>query len=98
MDHAASVLNELAASIETRQLLLLVSSFELPVVQRLGYVLDFLSHDEIAMPLQRAIENRKVRWVELDPEDQLSMFDDTEPQRDRRWHMIVRRSLEIDEQ
>lgn len=98
LDHAASVLNELAESIDIQQLLSLVPAFEIPVVQRLGYVLDFLTHDQLATPMQRAVKNRTVRWVELDPNEQLNMVDEVEPARDRRWHMIVRRSLEIDEQ
>ena len=91
VDHAASVLNELAAYIDPIQFDALVPSFERSVVQRLGYILEHLGHDEIASGLERHIRNSNVPWVELDPGEAKAFTSYDE-------HIIVRRPIEVDEQ
>jgi predicted transcriptional regulator of viral defense system len=98
LDHAASVLNELASRIDPEQLTVLAPAFERSVVQRLGYVLDRIGSDELATSLHRHVEKGNVPWVELDPGEATSAIEEGEPLRDRRWRVIVRRLIEIDEQ
>ncbi|WP_306259915.1 type IV toxin-antitoxin system AbiEi family antitoxin [Pararhizobium sp. IMCC21322] len=98
LDHTASVLNELASRIDPEQLLSLAPTFERSVVQRLGYVLDHLGSDELAAALHGHLYKGTIPWVELDPGEADTVIEESEPQRDRRWHVIVRRPIEIDEQ
>lgn len=98
LDHAASVLNELAPEIDPAQLGALAPAFERSVVQRLGYVLDQIGSAEKAQALDDYLANGNAPWVELEPGESNSAIGEDEIQRDRRWHVIVRRSLVVDEQ
>lgn len=98
VNHAASVLNELAVKIDPMQLDTLTPKFERSVVQRLGYVLDHLGHDETASGLEKHIRNGNVPWVELDPGEANAVTSFGERERNARWHIIVRRPIEVDEQ
>ncbi|NSY51680.1 type IV toxin-antitoxin system AbiEi family antitoxin domain-containing protein [Agrobacterium tumefaciens] len=97
VDHAASVLNELAVNIDPIQFDALAPSFERSVVQRLGYILEHLGHDEITSGLERHIRNGNVPWVELDPGEVSAVTSYDERERNARWHIIVRRPIEVDE-
>ena len=98
VDHAASVLNELAVHIDPIEFDALAPSFERSVVQRLGYILEHLGHDEIASGLEKHIRNGNVPWVELDPGEANAVTSYDERERNARWHIIVRRPIEVDEQ
>ena len=98
VDHAASVLHELADKIEPAKLDALAPKFERSVVQRLGYVLEHLGHEELASGLERFLRNGNAPWVELDPGETNAMTSDGERERDSRWRIIVRRPIEVDEQ
>ena len=98
VDHAASVLNELADSIEPAELDALAPKFERSVVQRLGYVLDRLGHGELASGLEGCLRNGNAPWVELDPGETNALTSDGAPEHDSRWRIIVRRPIEVDEQ
>lgn len=98
IDHAASVLNELAVHIDPIEFDVLASGFERSIVQRLGYILEHLGHDEIASGLERHIRNGNVPWVELDPGEASTITSYEERERNARWHIIVRRPIEVDEQ
>jgi predicted transcriptional regulator of viral defense system len=98
VDHVASVLNELAATIDPAQLNALVPKFERSVVQRLGYILDHMQHHEIASDLERHVQSGNIPWVELEPKEATAITSGEERERSVRWHIIVRRPIEIDEQ
>lgn len=98
LDHAASVLNELASEIDPEQLITLAPVFERSVVQRLGYIFDHLEKEELAIVLHRYLDTGHLPWVELDPGAINNAIEESEPQRDQRWNITVRRVFEIDEQ
>ena len=98
VDHAASVLNELADKIEPAKLAALAPKFERSVVQRLGYVLEHLGHDELASGLEIFLRNGNVPWVELDPGEANAITSDSARERNSHWHVTVRRPIEVDEQ
>ena len=81
---------------EPAKLRLLSASFERPVVQRLGHLLDRLGHsDRSARMLQKLFEGKAPAWVELDRREA-----DVQPEpieRDQRWRVVVRRAPEVDE-
>lgn len=97
IDHAASVLDELAAKIDPVRLDALAPKFERSVVQRLGYILEFLGQEEIAYGLERHLREGNLPWVELEPTEASSIASSDEQTRCSRWHVIVRHPIEVDE-
>ena len=98
LDRAASVLNELAPEIDPAQLRELLPAFERSVVQRLGYVLQTVGHEASASVLSDYLSSQSLPWIELDPGETSRPEWAGEPERDQRWHVVVRRPIEIDEQ
>ncbi len=96
--HAASVLNELAAQIDPKWLDVLASKFERSVVQRLGYILDYLGEEKLAACLEKHLHNGHAPWVELEPQEVSAITSSGQRVRSSRWHIIVRRPIEVDEQ
>jgi predicted transcriptional regulator of viral defense system len=96
IDHVAAVLADLGGKIEPEKLGSLSVSFERPVVQRSGHLLDRRGHgDRAGRMFDRLFAGRSPAWVELDRGEA-----DLEPEpieRDRRWRVVVRRAPEVDE-
>jgi predicted transcriptional regulator of viral defense system len=99
IDNVATVLTDLAEKISPPQLAALSDAAERPVVQRLGYLLDRLGHADRAAPMHAALTARGAApWTELDRQEARDPDFTPEPQeRDDRWHVIVRRTPEVDE-
>ncbi len=99
LDNVATVLADLAEKIDDAQLADLSVAAERPVVQRLGYLLDRLGHQERAALMHAALMGRGViRWVELDGKETGDPdFMPPEQERSERWRVIVRRAPELDE-
>ena len=96
LDQTFTVLSDLAAKIDAKKLASLSASFERPVVQRLGHLLDRLHHRKrAAFMLKRLNCNRSSDWVELDPTEIGKRPHAREPvKHDDRWRVIVRREPE----
>ena len=97
IDHAATVLSELADQIVPEQLDALAPKFERSVVQRLGYLLHHLGQDEIASCLKRHMRKRNVPWVELRPGEANSIIGNDKSVHNAGWHITYRRPIEVDE-
>ncbi|CAN7613624.1 type IV toxin-antitoxin system AbiEi family antitoxin domain-containing protein [Neorhizobium tomejilense] len=99
IDNVATVLTDLAEKISPPQLAALSNAAERPVVQRLGHLLDRLGHADRAVPMHAALTDRGAApWTELDRQEARDPDFTPEPQeRDDRWHVIVRRTPEVDE-
>ena len=69
MDNIATVLSDLGRKIDREQLAALSVVMERPVVQRLGYLLEHLGHDELLTgPMQESLRARgSLPWTELEP-------------------------------
>ncbi|MCY4317495.1 MAG: hypothetical protein OXC66_15455 [Roseovarius sp.] len=98
ISHAASVLHELSVQIDPAQLDSLAPKFERSVIQRLGYLLDFLGQEEISACLAKRLHNVAAQWVELEPREAKTTTFSEERKRSSRWNVIVRRPIELDEQ
>ena len=98
IDNVATVLSDLGRKINANQLAALSAYMERPVVQRLGYLLDYLGHGTLTDPMLDVLQTRGTwPWSELDR--QAARHSDFAPEpreRDTRWRVIVRRALEID--
>ena len=98
MDNVATILSDFARRIDREQLAALSAVVERPVVQRLGYLLDHLGHDELTGPMRESLRARgSPPWTELDRRQAKDPDFTPEPlQRDVRWRIIVRRLPEVD--
>jgi len=92
IDRAATVIAELAERIDAMRLLAIAKRGEkMPVVQRLGYLLDLTEHGELAEPLSKLVEDRKPRFVPLEPESSEAVSE-----RNARWHVLVNTTIEVE--
>ena len=98
IDNVATVLADLGKKIDPEQLASLSRLVEKPVVQRLGYLLEYSNHDSLAKPLLEALRSRGFSpWTELDRQESRDPDTASEPlQRDQRWRVIVRRLPQAD--
>lgn len=99
IDLIATVLRDLGGRLEPRKLAALSAVFERSVVQRLGYLLVRLGHQDRVGPLyQRLIKREPLLWVELEPMQTAGAEEDSgSAERDETWRVIVRRPPEPDE-
>jgi len=99
INNVATVLNDLAPKIDGDQLAFLSLSFEKPVVQRLGYMLDILDRRSITGKMHGLLLSRGGQsWTELDRKEARDPLFSSDPiERDQRWKVIVRRHPEVDE-
>jgi AbiEi antitoxin C-terminal domain len=92
IDHVVTVIAELAERLDAKRLLAITKKEEpMPVVQRLGYLLDLTEHGELAEPLHNLIEDRKPKFVPLEPESSEAVSG-----RNARWHVIVNTTIEVE--
>jgi hypothetical protein len=97
LDSIATVLSDLAPKLKPEALAELAPAFERAVVQRLGYLLDYVKQPKAAAVLHAQLQKSKpLPWVELEPHRRAKKS--SQPlQRNERWNVIVRRRPELDE-
>jgi predicted transcriptional regulator of viral defense system len=98
LDNIATVLNELGERLDPDKLGSLARAFERSVLQRVGYLLDQLGQATAAAALHRQMPAESVAWIELDPGEIADPDFTSDPvERNERWHVVVRRTPEVDE-
>ncbi|MBF9052449.1 hypothetical protein GTA62_20710 [Roseobacter sp. HKCCD9010] len=99
LNNVATVLSDLGSKIDADQLAILSLSFEKPVVQRLGYMLDILDRRSLTRKMHDLLmSSNRPSWTELDRKEARDpMFAPDPIERDQRWRVIVRRHPEVDE-
>lgn len=88
--NTATVLSELADSLDPRALIAIAPLFHIPDVQRLGYLLDQVGNPAVATPLFEWLSSRHPRAVPLVPGEP------AEVHTDGRWHILPNADLELD--
>jgi len=99
INHIATVLSDLGRKIDASKLAALAASFERPVVQRTGWLLDHLGFQNRTEKMHRNFLKETQRpWTELEP-SVVGDPDLTPPpvEKNKRWNLIIRRIPEIDE-
>jgi predicted transcriptional regulator of viral defense system len=92
IDHVATVLAELAERLDPKRLLAIAKKGdEMPVVQRLGYLLEHTGHAELAGDLGKLVAKRKSKFVQLEPRSSEDVSD-----RDARWRVLVNTTIEVE--
>jgi predicted transcriptional regulator of viral defense system len=92
IDHVATVVAELAERLDARRLgTIAKKGEELPIVQRLGYLLDRTGHSELTSDLAEIVARAKPKYVRLEPQS-------PEPvsARDARWRTLVNTTIEVE--
>ncbi len=98
IDNIATVLSDLGHKLESAQLAALSGLVERPVVQRLGYLLDFLGYGALTELMLEALYARgALSWIELDQRTRRDQAMASKPRlRDLRWRVVVRSMPQID--
>jgi predicted transcriptional regulator of viral defense system len=92
IDHVATVLAELAERLDSKRLLVAAKKGgELPVIQRLGYLLDRTGHVPLTEDLAKFVDRHKPRMVPLEPRSSEAVSD-----RNSRWHVVVNTTIEVE--
>ena len=92
IDHVATVIAELAEKIDARRLLAIGKQGEkLPVVQRLGYVLELTGHGDLAQPLHDLVEEARPKFVPLETRSKEAVSE-----RDAHWRVLVNTTIEVE--
>lgn len=97
IDSIATVLSDLKPKLTSTKLAALAPAFERPVIQRLGYLLDFVKQPDSANALQNYLQKaRPLPWVELEPRRRGGR---SKPviERNTRWNVVVHRKPELDQ-
>jgi predicted transcriptional regulator of viral defense system len=97
IDSIATVLADLGAKMKALPLQQLAPAFERSVIQRLGYLLDYVKHCGAVEGLHAYLQKEKpLPWIELDPGRRTRKS--REPaERNNRWNILVRRRPELDQ-
>ena len=99
-DHIATVLSDLAPKLDALKLAKLSDSFERPVVQRLGYILDHLGHKDRATEMWSRTSKHatSMKWVSLDPRTATETnAAASRSRKNERWRIIINRVPELDQ-
>ena len=92
LSNVATVISELSASLKPELLVKAVETGnELPVIQRLGYILDLVGADNLAAPLADWIQARHPRPTPLVPGGSVS-----HASRNSRWNIIENDRIEVE--
>ena len=97
IDNVATVLAELAPAIQPDELASLSVRVERSVVQRLGYLLDWIGADRLAKPMLDALRSKApLRWTELEREARGPDFAPDRLLHDAKWRIVAHRPPEPD--
>ncbi|MBZ0139569.1 MAG: type IV toxin-antitoxin system AbiEi family antitoxin [Pseudorhodoplanes sp.] len=97
LDSIATVMSDLGPKLRAAELLALAPAFERSVIQRLGYLLDFVKQPDSANALHNYLQKaRPLPWIELESHRRRGK---SKPviERNARWNVIVHRKPELDE-
>ncbi len=67
IDSVATVLSELGEVLDVQKLAPLARTFNQPIIQRLGYLLEWLGFKDEATALKSVLNKNRFKWIELDP-------------------------------
>ncbi len=92
IDHVATVLAELAERLDAQRLLAIAKKGEeMPVVQRLGYLLEHTGHPDLAVGLGKLVDEHSPKFVPLEPRSAEEISE-----RDARWRLLVNTTIEVE--
>jgi predicted transcriptional regulator of viral defense system len=92
IDHIATVLAELAERLDAKKLVAIAEkSEELPVTQRLGYLLEQTGHGELTLELAEVVRAARPKMIPLEPKSSEKVS-----ARDTKWKLLVNTIIEVE--
>jgi hypothetical protein len=91
LDSVAVVIAELSETMKPRELVKAAQSFELSVVQRLGFILDKIERGSLSDPLSKWLMQQRPRLVLLSTERSAE-----QSQINERWRLKVNDDIEVE--
>jgi len=93
LGNVATVLLELSDKLDAKKLLntAVEGQYEFPVVQRLGYILEFLGKAELVQGLIDLVKQKKPKYIKLRPDLEKWAF-----QKNENWRIIQNDVIEVD--
>lgn len=91
LNHVATVLAELADTMESHKLAQVCEQLPTRYAQRLGYILDYLGHEPLTKSLHNLVSRKPLRYILLRPD---SPAQGTE--KDAKWHILINEAIEAD--
>ena len=91
LNHIATILSELAESIDAEKLLSVAQNLSLHYSQRLGYLLDLLEYDMLTQPLHQFVANRHPKYIPL-----RSDVSSKNAQKNTKWYILINEEVEAD--
>jgi predicted transcriptional regulator of viral defense system len=92
IDHVATVLSELSDRMTGPRLLTVAGKGQnMPIIQRLGYLLSVAGEEELASALHPLVERARPRLVRLEPRSSEAVV-----ARDPRWCVLVNTTIEVE--
>jgi predicted transcriptional regulator of viral defense system len=92
IDHVATVLSELTERLDPKRLVAIAKKEEeMPVIQRLGFLLERTGHKKLTSDLSKFVARRDPRMVALEPRSKERVT-----RRDLRWRVIVNTTVEVE--
>jgi predicted transcriptional regulator of viral defense system len=92
LDHVATILSELSEKISAKKLKALLPYQEKTTLQRLGYLLETLEKEDLAVPLKKYVNPLNLPYIGLRadrPKHNYPIAKD--------WHLYINHTVEIDE-
>lgn len=92
IDHVATVLSELGERLDAKRLLAVAKGHgEMPVIQRLGYLLEATGHAGLTGDLAGLVDRANPKFVRLEPRSLGPVS-----AREERWRVLVNTTLEVE--
>ena len=91
LNHVATVLSELADTLDKDRLLFVAEKISLRYVQRLGYVLDSIGAASLTTSLHTLVLESAVRYVPLRADAPIQRAE-----KNKKWHILVNERVETD--
>lgn len=89
--NVATVLQELSSKIDPEKLVEAASFFDMPTIQRTGYILETFGEITVTKKLLLWINKKKIRYTSF-RSDQLC-----QGEKNTRWRLIINETIEVDE-
>lgn len=91
LNHVATLLNELAETIDNNKLVSIAQNVSLRYSQRLGYLLDYLGYDSLTDSLHQLVSQHNVRYIPLRPGSPTRGAE-----KNTMWHILINEKVEPD--
>jgi predicted transcriptional regulator of viral defense system len=91
LNHVATLLSELAETINADKFVPIAQNISIRYSQRLGYLLDYLGYDSLTDPLHQLVSQHNARYIPLRPDSPVQGAE-----KDTKWYILVNEKVEPD--